>query len=125
MVRILLIDDSESLLFVIEQVLLSGGHEVVARHSSAEALGLLEADARFDVIVTDMYMPPPDGFEIMQAARNRPSPVPLIVMSTNPLACDVFRAARAMGAVDTLQKPFPPEKLLRAVSAAVSRHRAV
>jgi CheY-like chemotaxis protein len=124
MAKILLIDDSESLLFMTEQVLISDGHEVVAKSSGADALALLDGGARFDLVLTDMYMPPPDGFEIMQAIRQRKIRVPFIVMSTNPLACDVFRAARVMGAVATLQKPFSAEKLLTAVSAALSRPRA-
>lgn len=119
MAKILLIDDSESFLAHVAQMLAAGGHEVVATSSSATgARHLLEHDV--DLLITDLYMPPPDGFEIMQAARSLGRPLPIVVMSTNPLACDVFRAARALGAMDSLQKPFKAEKLLATVDRVLA-----
>jgi two-component system, NtrC family, response regulator PilR len=120
MARILLIDDSPALLAHIEQMLADGGHDVFATADGNLAVKHL-ASAEIDLVLTDIYMPPPDGFEILQAVKALPRAVPLIVMSTNPLACDVFRAARAMGAAVALQKPFTAEHLLAAVREALNR----
>lgn len=111
MAKILLVDDSKTLLLHIKKMLLDGGHEVVATTSGRIAVEHLNT-TEIDLVLTDLYMPPPDGFEIVQAVRELPEPPPLIVMSSNSLAVDVFRDARALGASATLQKPFSPPDLL-------------
>lgn len=123
MARILLIDDSESLLAHVTAMLRGIGHEVVAAARGKDVVAALP-ELSVDVILTDLYMPPPDGFEVIEAARAIVPGVPLIVMSTNPLAVDVFRAARALGAVAALQKPFSAEQLSAAINTAVLRPAA-
>ncbi len=119
MAKILLIDDSKALLLHIKRMLVGGGHEVIATTSGTAAVEEL-AVTPVDLVITDLYMPPPDGFEIVAAVRALPQPVPLVVMSSNTLACDVFRDARALGAVATLQKPFATETLLATVNAVLN-----
>lgn len=97
---------------------MTAGHEVVATTSGNAAVHQM-ASGSIDVVLTDLYMPPPDGFEIVQTARTMNPPVPLIVMSSNSLACNVFREARALGAVAALQKPFTAEKLLETIAAVL------
>lgn len=119
MAKILLIDDSKTLLIHIKRMLTTGGHEVIAVNSGALAVQKL-AQEPVDLVLTDLYMPPPDGFEIVQAARALSRPVPLIVMTSNVLAFGVFRDARALGAVAALHKPFSAERLLTTVSAVLN-----
>lgn len=118
MAKILLIDDSKALLSHIKRMLESGGHEVIATTSGKIAVEQLTVTP-VDLVVTDLYMPPPDGFEVVSAVRALPNPVPLIVMSSNAQACDVFRDARALGATSVLQKPFERAKLLDTVRAVL------
>lgn len=118
MAKILLIDDSKALLSHIKRMLETGGHEVTATTSGKIAVEQLSA-APIDLVVTDLYMPPPDGFEVVSAVRALAQPIPIIVMSSNAQACDVFRDARALGATATLQKPFERAKLLETVRAVL------
>lgn len=111
MAKILLVDDSKTQLLHIKRMLVAGGHEVTSTSSGHVAVEYLRGSA-IDLVLTDLYMPQPDGFEIVQAARDLPQSPPLIVMSSNSLACDVFRDARALGAAATLQKPFTAQELL-------------
>lgn len=122
MAKILLIDDSEALLAEIQAMLAAAGHDVVATASGATALRHVTV-APVDLVLTDLYMPPPDGFEILQALRAAGSGVPVIVMSTNPLPCDVFRAARLLGARAALQKPFGADRLRQAIEVALAHRR--
>lgn len=115
MAKILLVDDSKTVLKHLSRMLNQGGHQVTAVASGAAAVEYL-AQAAVDVVITDLYMPPPDGFEIVQSVRDMPCRPPLIVMSSNTLACGVFRDARALGAAAALQKPFTAEKLLATVA---------
>lgn len=118
MATILLIDDSEAMLEHVRSMLESAGHSVLSATAGWDGIKLLHTNP-VEVVVTDLYMPPPDGFEIIGAARTFDRKLPIVVMSTNPLACDVFRAARALGAKAALQKPFSAAALLAAVDAAL------
>ncbi|HVU36521.1 MAG TPA: response regulator [Opitutaceae bacterium] len=119
MAKILLIDDSTTLLTLIKRMLIAGGHEVIATASGSGAVEHL-ATSRVDLVLTDLYMPPPDGFEIVQAVRALPEPPPLVVMSSNTQAYEVFRDARALGAAAALQKPFSAEQLLETIQSVLS-----
>jgi len=70
MARILIIDDSLPLLDVMEQILNEAGHHTVACESGRQAILLLETET-FDLIITDVYMPEGDGFDVMDAAKRR------------------------------------------------------
>ncbi len=119
MARILLVDDSEAVLALVQQVLISAGHDVLATESGEQAIREL-AGAPVDLIITDLYMPAPDGFEIIAAVRTHGGRVPVLVMSANPVACGVFQAARVLGAVGALQKPFTATALNEAVASALA-----
>lgn len=114
MAKVLLVDDSKTTLKHISRLLENGGHEVIAVASGALAVEHLQRES-VDVVLTDLYMPSPDGFEIVQSVRAMPQRPPLIVMSSNTLACGVFRDARALGAAAALEKPFTGETLLAAI----------
>lgn len=122
MAKILLVDDSKTLLMCIKRMLMDGGHEVVATATGRLAVEHL-ATSPVDLVLTDLYMPPPDGFEIVHAVRELPEQPPIIVMSSNTLACDVFRDARALGAAAVLQKPFDAPKLLATIEDVLTKAR--
>jgi CheY-like chemotaxis protein len=68
--RILLVDDDPDLLELTSQSLLFLGHDVTPVLSPAAALRLVaEGEARFDVALTDLFMPGMDGFALAAALR--------------------------------------------------------
>jgi chemotaxis response regulator CheB len=79
MPRILVVDDSESVLAYLEQVLQAAGHEVFAAASGTEAVKILKRES-LDLVVTDIYMPAPDGLELLLLAPALHLPVPFIAM---------------------------------------------
>lgn len=118
MARILLIDDSESTLTLVRQWLGKFGHDVTATTSSDEGLDVLLGGA-VDLVVTDMYMPPPDGLDIIRQARAAGLTTPIITMSSKGDDMNFFLLARKLGAIATLQKPFFAHQLIAAVDAAL------
>lgn len=64
-----------------------------------------------DLIILDLLMPAPDGFEILAQLRENPDPPPVLV-----LTADCSRTARnkalALGAKDFLSKPYDHEELV-------------
>lgn len=123
MLSILVVDDSTSLLGEMQKLLVTAGYDVVTAPSGEDALGLIRRRS-FDVAITDIYMPAPDGLEVIrEAAKIRPS-LPFIAMSGKPADLNMLGVARALGAVATLNKPFSPERLISAIEAALDRGKA-
>ncbi len=66
--KILIIDDSPSVLAVLEDMLDDLGYEVAAVGNGKQACLLLETN-RYDLIITDLTMPVMDGILFVQAAN--------------------------------------------------------
>src|SRR5688572_23964564 len=76
---VLIIDDEPDILRVLREIL-SPSFTVVAAGSAREALDRL-AFRTPDVILTDIYMPEVDGYELMRAAKRAAPGVPVIAIS--------------------------------------------
>jgi len=112
MATILVVDDSDSLRHLFEHTLVSGGHKVVTATDGKKAAAVLST-REVDLVVTDIYMPNGDGLEVLMALRRLKHRAPAIAMSSITGEMGMLRSAKQLGAKITLQKPFPPEELLR------------
>ncbi|MEM9195870.1 MAG: ATP-binding protein, partial [Myxococcota bacterium] len=63
--RVLLVDDERSLLRAYKRIL-SAEHDVTAVESATEALGVIEKDRAFDIIICDLMMPDVDGAQFFE-----------------------------------------------------------
>lgn len=75
-----------------------------------------------DCILLDMRMPGSDGIEVLRQLGERKSHPPVVVLTGHG---DMALAVEAMklGAMDFLEKPYDPAKLLNAINDAISaRH---
>lgn len=114
--RILIVDDEPANTTILDRLLRQAGYvEVVLTNDSAQAVRLYE-EFRPDIVLLDLHMPPPDGYEILRrlADPDRESVRPPVVV----LTADATRAAReralGLGATDFLTKPLDHlEVLLR------------
>jgi DNA-binding response OmpR family regulator len=110
--RVLVIDDDESISEFVDWVLTDDGHEVTRADNGAVALGLLRK-AHPDVILLDMRMPVMDGWRFAEAYRRGDyRQVPIVVLTA---AHDAESRAREIGADAYLGKPFDVDELLRTV----------
>jgi signal transduction histidine kinase/ActR/RegA family two-component response regulator len=118
-VRVLVVDDAESIRKVLRRVLESGGYEVLEAASVDAALHELQSGP-VDVILTDLQMPGRSGVELAQiAVREYPSSK-VIAMSGFEDA-HIGQLPRQLGIDAVLTKPMQPEVLLGAVRAALER----
>jgi CheY-like chemotaxis protein len=77
---------------------------------------------KFDLIITDIFMPNMDGFEFVDEINNRNFEVPIIAMSggCKRLEAEVMLSViTSCGIRATLTKPFTQEQLLDAVNVAL------
>jgi two-component system, chemotaxis family, sensor kinase CheA len=70
--KLLFVDDSAFFRDMLEPVLRAAGYDVTTAVDAAEALGLVEKGAHFDVVVTDIDMPGMNGFDFAEALRRMP-----------------------------------------------------
>lgn len=122
MANILVIDDSPSVLALLESLLSAEGHQVSTTTSGKQGLQWI-AQGTPDLVVTDMYMPEQDGMEVIREAHRLQPNLPLVAMSAKSGPLNLFAAARMLGAFSTLQKPFSRDELLAVVSTALTQPR--
>jgi DNA-binding NtrC family response regulator len=118
MANILLIDDSPSILHMVEQWLIAAGHRVTSRNSGLH-IGRLLRTTNFDLVITDIYMPEVDGLQLLGLLRKEHRKLPCIAMSSAEGNLNFLGAAKQLGAVATLHKPFTEDALRAAVSAVL------
>ena len=115
MSRILVIDDSRTALETVARLLIDAGHQVAACLSARAATERLRRE-RFDLIVTDIFMPDMDGFEVILEQRRNGSGIPVIALSGARMARSALRAAELMGARRILEKSRVEHDLAAAVA---------
>lgn len=107
--KILVVDDDESVLQILERTLaLAGKTEVVTAMSGAAALDAIsQQDAPFDCLLVDIQMPELDGVTLIKMVRQTPGyGGTAIVMLTAMQDKEHLDAAFAAGATDFVTKPF-------------------
>lgn len=123
MASILIVDDSESVRALLAHTVSNAGHTVTMAENGAAALRAISRN-RFDVIVTDIYMPETDGIELLATLRTEGVDSAIIAMSSASGERDLMNVARHLGATKTLRKPFRPSELLSGIDAILRARQA-
>jgi PAS domain S-box-containing protein len=119
--RVLVVDDEPALVSLGQRLLGRLGYRVTGLTSSREALALVRADpSAFDLVITDLTMPPPTGLELAEALRDLRPGLPVVLCTGFGDAVTADRAAN-LGITATAHKPFTSEGLAAVVRAALDR----
>ncbi|MBF0286985.1 MAG: response regulator [SAR324 cluster bacterium] len=109
--KILLIDDEQSLQEEIATYLKMEEHTVVSAANGQAGWDLfVQSPDEFDVIITDIRMPVLDGLALMKKLRKDHHEIPIIII-TGHGDLDASIQALRLGAFDFLLKPFDPQAL--------------
>jgi twitching motility two-component system response regulator PilG len=114
-VKVLVIDDSNTIRRSAEIFLAQGGHQVMLAEDGFDALSKVNDHAP-ELIFCDILMPRLDGYQTCAIIKRNPkfAHVPVIMLSSKDGLFDKARG-RMVGSEDYLTKPFTKEQLLRAV----------
>jgi CheY-like chemotaxis protein len=115
--HVMVVDDDSGVVALIQHVLEKAGFAVTAMTSGAEAIRTAQEFAT-DLIILDLCMPEPDGFEVMAALRSCCPPLKVLVMSGFDQG-SLLPVAQAMGVAGVLNKPFSVKSLVGTVEALV------
>ncbi len=116
--RVLIVDDEPETVKYVSANLRARGYDVLTAEDGRAALKVF-SESVVDLVILDIMMPGPDGFEVCQAIR-RQSEVPVIMLSARGRERDIVRALD-LGADDYLTKPFGVEEMLARVRAVLRR----
>ena len=116
--RVMVVDDDADMRLSLQLALEMAGYSV---HAAANGREALEAQARepADIVITDIFMPETDGFEIIDSLRMRfPGTKIVVISGAGKIAKREYLSTAAIIGVDaTVQKPFDVEALIRTLRA--------
>ncbi len=111
MKKILLVDDSMTMLMSMEGVLKRAGFDVKTATDGNQALGLIDSYAP-DLVITDLNMPGMNGIELIKKIKQNASMrfKPILMLTTESQESKKVEA-KAAGATGWLVKPVSPTDL--------------
>ena len=115
--RVLVVDDEESLRHVLGLMLGRVGYEVSSARNGKEALGRLGG---VDVVLCDIRMPDMDGLQFLDAL---PDGAPPVVMMSAYGTVDTALEAMRRGAYDYVSKPFKQDEIVLTLRKVEERER--
>ena len=109
MKKILIAEDEEILLNVLKDRFETEGWEVTIAKDGVEAMGAINKEPKFDLVLLDLLMPKKDGFAVLEEVKNNPElkNLPIIVLS-NLGGDEDIKKALALGAKDYFVKTQHP-----------------
>ena len=124
-VKVLVIDDSNTIRRSAEIFLKQAGHDVMLAEDGFDALAKVN-DYQPHLIFCDILMPRLDGYQTCAIIKRnlRFSAVPVVMLSSKDGVFDKARG-RMVGSQDYLTKPFSKDQLLQAVFRYVNKREDV
>jgi twitching motility two-component system response regulator PilG len=118
--KVLVVDDSNTIRRSAEIFLKQGGHEVLLAEDGFDALSKIN-DTPPDLIFCDILMPRLDGYQTCAIIKRnaRFASIPVVMLSSKDGVFDKARG-RMVGSQDYLTKPFTKDQLLTAVQQIAS-----
>ncbi len=123
--KVLLVDDEPNILLSLKFLMQKEGYEVLVAENGDEALALARQRLP-DLVILDVMLPSPNGYEVCQAMRADPQLTGLYIMMLTAKSNPAEREkGLAMGANDYVSKPFSNRELVDKVRAVLGPNLAV
>ena len=117
--KILLVEDNETLGYILKEYLEIKGFEVDLGKNGKEGLRLFQRFA-YDLCLLDVMMPEMDGFELAAEIKLISPEMPLLFLTAKSLKIDVLKGFN-IGADDYIIKPVDEEELVARIKAVLKR----
>ena len=119
MAKILVVDDDIHATTLFKTLLTAKGYEAVVVNDSATAVNIANS-TNPDLIILDLMMPEPNGFEVCKTLRTDPnfSKTPIVIFTAMGDS-ESKEAAIQAGANEFLTKPFRVEDLMHRIKTLI------
>ena len=114
--KVLIVDDEKDFLDIIAERMLARGMDVSTATSAEDALNMVEEES-FDVVILDFMMPALDGFKALKLMKAKRPDVQIIVLTGN-VPDEKRMEAKALGALDVIEKPPDLKDLIQIIKKA-------
>ena len=109
MIKILIVEDEQSISNFISMVLNANGYDTIIVGSGEEALTMIASHCP-DLIVLDLNLPGRDGMDILRELRRKDEETKVLILSARSQIADKVEGLDA-GANDYMEKPFHLQEL--------------
>ncbi|HZF50017.1 MAG TPA: response regulator [Polyangiaceae bacterium] len=120
--RILVVDDSSTILKVVSAILTRHGYEAAVARDGTIGIDMIKRGDPFDLVLLDFVMPRMNGYQFCRELRSMPEhkSLPVVLMSAKG---DKIRGqfVKQTGAVDAITKPFDARALVAVIQGALSK----
>ncbi|NLE43542.1 MAG: Flp pilus assembly complex ATPase component TadA [Chloroflexi bacterium] len=116
-IKVLVVDDEPKHVGALRKLLETEGYQTVSASDGSQAIEQVKAESP-DLILLDVRIPAPDGFEVCQRIKTNPATlfVPVVLVTGLTNRSDRVKGAQA-GADDFITKPPDPQELLTRVKS--------
>lgn len=116
---IMIVDDEESIVEMLKEILEKRGFQVTACTSSLEALAIFQQSPdRFDIVISDQTMPEMTGIQLVQNLLKIKPDLP-IILCTGFSESITEEQVKSMGVREFIMKPVIVEDIIRAIKKAL------
>jgi DNA-binding response OmpR family regulator len=121
--RVLVVDDSTTVVAVLSKMLRSAGYEVMSALDAEAGIEIARAQQPA-LIFLDIVLPGISGFEALRVLRRDAATqaIPVILISGNQMATEQFYSYR-IGADDFMKKPFPRAEVFARIERLLDSDR--
>jgi DNA-binding NtrC family response regulator len=115
------VDDDPDLLQSLRVLLEAYDYRVVMAENAAAAIAAVTEQGP-DLVLTDIYMPDADGFELINSLRRHNLTVPVVAMSGGGRvgSYDNLSIATHLGAAAVIDKPFSNASLIDTIERVIA-----
>ncbi|MEL7585369.1 MAG: response regulator transcription factor [Prolixibacteraceae bacterium] len=117
--KILLVEDDNTLNFIISDHLQEAGYQVAEAGDGEKAFEIFENET-FDLCLLDVMLPRLDGFSLAKKIRSANQLVPILFLTAKSLTEDKINGFE-LGADDYITKPFSMDELLMRIKVFLRR----
>ena len=116
MKKILIIDNDAYSLLLISDFLIFNNFQVITTDNSQTALQIAQQEQP-DLVICEIDMPPPDGYEVLRQIRSEPNTARIpVLFLTFEIDMASRRRALQLGANGYITKPVDLDELLTAIA---------
>jgi CheY-like chemotaxis protein len=122
--HILVVDDDESMRFMMQTKLFQSGFNVTLAASGSHAMQIFQSGKKFDLVLCDLKMPLKSGIDVIRHMKDNNIQIPLIIVTGFPEKEKIIAAAQ-YGIQDVLVKPVRHQDLINMIRSKLEEPNEV
>ena len=120
-INVLVVDDEQDVLHTLESMLQELNFNPIIANTGDKAMDIIEHN-NIDVVLSDIYMPETDGFELLRNVRSFNKEIVFLMITGKPTIETAVQSIRE-GAYDYITKPFDMEDLRIKINRCIEKKR--